>query len=193
MSVPAREDDGQSPKDLHYNAWRRAGAPRAPTRPGSPARPGRSPTSRTSDGSRQAVASRSARRARAWRLRSRWRRAPAGRRRSTPRRERIPYVRKLHHFERQATALPSAREEAWRSLVAAVGLSEKVRFATDSPVEEAVLSELVSEAKFQNTGNFVRLGLRGRLLARNTGSKSTAYDPIPCASEQVISFALVGN
>jgi hypothetical protein len=45
------------------------------------------------------------------------------------------------------------------------------RFAMDSPVEEAVSSEPVSEAKFpaswENTGNFVRLGLRVRLLARN--------------------------
>jgi hypothetical protein len=45
------------------------------------------------------------------------------------------------------------------------------KFALDSPLEEAVSSEPVSEAKFpaswENTGNFVRLGLRVRLLARN--------------------------
>jgi hypothetical protein len=45
------------------------------------------------------------------------------------------------------------------------------RFASDSLLEEAVSSEPVSEAKFpaswENTGNFVRLGLRVRLLARN--------------------------
>ena len=42
----------------------------------------------------------------------------------------------------------------------------KLRFAGDSPLEEAVLSELVSEGKFpaswENTGNFVCLGLRVR-------------------------------
>jgi hypothetical protein len=47
-------------------------------------------------------------------------------------------------------------------------------FAVDSLLEEAVSSEPVSEAKFpaswENTGNFVRLGLRVRLI----GSKSIA-------------------
>ena len=60
-----------------------------------------------------------------------------------------------------------------------------------------VVSELVSEAKFpaswENTGNFVRLGLRVRLLARNPGPNSMAYDPIPYASEQGIYFGLAGN
>jgi hypothetical protein len=57
--------------------------------------------------------------------------------------------------------------------------------------------ELVSEAKFpaswENTGNFVRLGLRVRLLAHNPASNSTAYDAIPYASEQGIYFGLAGN
>jgi hypothetical protein len=70
-------------------------------------------------------------------------------------------------------------------------------FAQDSSLEEAVFSELVSEAKFpaswENTGNFVRLGLRVRLLARNPGTNSMAYDPIPYASEQGIYFGLAGN
>jgi hypothetical protein len=39
---------------------------------------------------------------------------------------------------------------------------QEIEFAPDSPLEEAVLSELVSETKFpaswENTGNFVRLG-----------------------------------
>src|SRR6202043_53572 len=52
-------------------------------------------------------------------------------------------------------------------------LIEEVRFAADSPLEEGVLSELVSEPKFpaswENTGNFVRRGLR----VRTTGSKSS--------------------
>jgi hypothetical protein len=75
--------------------------------------------------------------------------------------------------------------------------SYAVNFAVDSLLEEAVLSELVSEAKFpaswENTGNFVRLGLRVRLLARNPGTNSMAYDPIPYASEQGIYFGLAGN
>jgi len=73
----------------------------------------------------------------------------------------------------------------------------KVRFASDSLLEEAVLSELVSEAKlpasWENTGNFVRLGLRVRLFDRNLGTNSMAYDPIPYASEQGIYFGLAGN
>ena len=68
--------------------------------------------------------------------------------------------------------------------------SEEVGFAPDSPLEEAVSSEPVSEAKFpaswENTGNFVRLGRRVRLLARNAGPNTIAYDPIPYASEQGI-------
>jgi hypothetical protein len=64
-------------------------------------------------------------------------------------------------------------------------------------VEEAVLSELVSEAKFpaswENTGNSARLDLRVRLLARNLGTNSMIYDPIPYASEQGIYFGLAGN
>jgi hypothetical protein len=67
---------------------------------------------------------------------------------------------------------------------------EESKFARDSPLEEGVTSELVSEAKFpasrENTGNFVRLGLWGRLSARNTGPNTIAYDPIPYASEQGI-------
>ena len=73
----------------------------------------------------------------------------------------------------------------------------EVEFAMDSLLEEAVTSEPVSEAKFpaswENTGNFVRLGLRVRLLARNPGPNSMAYDPIPYASKQGIYFGLAGN
>jgi hypothetical protein len=72
-----------------------------------------------------------------------------------------------------------------------------VRFASDSPLEEAVSSEPVSEAKFpaswENTGNFVRRGLRVRLLARNPASNSMVCEPIPYASEQGIYFGLAGN
>jgi hypothetical protein len=41
-------------------------------------------------------------------------------------------------------------------------------------------------ASRENTGNLVRLGLLRRLLARNTGPNTIAYDPIPYASEQGI-------
>jgi hypothetical protein len=75
--------------------------------------------------------------------------------------------------------------------------TRKDRFAMDSPLEEAVTSEPVSEAKFpaswENTGNFVRRGLRARLSAQNQEPNSTVYDPIPYASEQGIYFALAGN
>src|ERR1700719_4242167 len=67
----------------------------------------------------------------------------------------------------------------------------------DSLLEEAVSSEPVSEAKFpaswENTGNFVRRGLRVRLLAWNLGPNTTAYDPILYATEQGIYFGLAGN
>jgi hypothetical protein len=73
----------------------------------------------------------------------------------------------------------------------------KVRFARDSLLEEAVMSEPVSEAEFpaswENTGNSVRLGLRVRLLVRNCVVYSMAYDAIPYASEQGIYFGLTGN
>jgi hypothetical protein len=58
----------------------------------------------------------------------------------------------------------------------------------DSLLEEAVLSELVSEAKFpgnwEKYRDFYRRDLRVRLLARNPEPKSVVYDPIPYASEQ---------
>jgi hypothetical protein len=73
----------------------------------------------------------------------------------------------------------------------------EVKFAVDSLLEEGVLSELVSEPKFpaswENTGNFVRRGLRVRLLARNPASNSMVCEPIPYASEQGIYFGLAGN
>ena len=63
---------------------------------------------------------------------------------------------------------------------------EEVRFAGDSPLEEAVSSEPVSEAKFpaswENTGNFIGSGLGdGSTMAKN-GIESAAYEPIPYAS-----------
>jgi hypothetical protein len=67
----------------------------------------------------------------------------------------------------------------------------------DSPLEEAVSSELVSEPKFpaswEYTGYFVRRGLRVDYRAWNPQLNSTTYDPIPYASEQGIYFGLAGN
>jgi hypothetical protein len=68
------------------------------------------------------------------------------------------------------------------------------KLAVDSPLEKAVSSEPVSETKFpENTGNFVRRGLRVRLLSWNLGGNTMAYDPIPYATEQGIFFGLAGN
>jgi hypothetical protein len=67
----------------------------------------------------------------------------------------------------------------------------------DSPLEEAVLSELVSEAKFpaswEYTGYFVRRGPPIVLLGRNPEPNSTIYELIPYASEQGIYLGLAGN
>ena len=74
---------------------------------------------------------------------------------------------------------------------------EEVRFAEDSPLEEAVSSELVSEAEFpasrEFTGNFIDSGLRGASMAAKKGIKSERYEPIPYASEQGIFCGLAGN
>jgi hypothetical protein len=57
----------------------------------------------------------------------------------------------------------------------------------DSPLEEGVTSEPVSEspkfpASWENTGNFIGAGLRdGFSVAKNT-TESTHYEPIPYAS-----------
>ena len=48
-------------------------------------------------------------------------------------------------------------------------------------------------ASWENTGNFVRLGPRVRLLSWNRGTNSMIYNPIPYASEQGIYFGLAGN
>ena len=73
----------------------------------------------------------------------------------------------------------------------------KFKFAPDSALEEAVLSELVSEPKFpaswEYTGYFVRTGPPNGLLARNPEPNSTIYEPIPYASEQGIYLGLAGN
>ena len=75
--------------------------------------------------------------------------------------------------------------------------AEKVWFAQDSPVEEGVSSELVSEAKFpasrEFTGNFIELGLGGASTAAKKGIKPKPYRPIPYASEQGIFYGLAGN
>ena len=54
-----------------------------------------------------------------------------------------------------------------------------IRFAHDSPLEEGVSSELVSEAKFpasrEFTGNFIELGLGGASTAAKKGIKPKPY------------------
>ena len=71
------------------------------------------------------------------------------------------------------------------------------KFVDDSPPEETVLSELVSEPKFpgnrQKYRDFHRRSLRIRLVARNPEPNSVIYDPIPYASEQGSYFSLAGN
>src|SRR5690242_16233053 len=71
------------------------------------------------------------------------------------------------------------------SLRARNGRANSDSFA-DSPLEEAVSSELVSDArKFpasrEFTGNFIESGLRGAPTAAKTGIKSEAYGTIPYA------------
>ena len=76
-------------------------------------------------------------------------------------------------------------------------LIEEVRFAGDSALEEAVSSELVSEADFpasrEFTENFIDWGLSRSVNASKTPADSKAYQPIPYASEQGIFCGLAGN
>jgi hypothetical protein len=73
----------------------------------------------------------------------------------------------------------------------------RFELATDSTLEEAVLSELVSAVKFpvsrENTGNFVESRLDCPVKEAKRTRKSSYYDPIPCASEQGILASLSGN
>jgi hypothetical protein len=66
----------------------------------------------------------------------------------------------------------------------------KVRFAQDSPLEEAVWSEPVSEAEIpasrEFTGKFIESELRGASTAGKKVIESEPYEPIPYASEQGI-------
>ena len=73
----------------------------------------------------------------------------------------------------------------------------EVRFAVDSPLEGAVSSEPVSEAKFpaswENAGNFIDSELDGASTRAKKIIKSVPYGPIPYASEQGIFCGLAGN
>ena len=66
----------------------------------------------------------------------------------------------------------------------------QLRFAPDSPLEEAVSSEPVSVSKFpvsrENTGNFIDSELSGASTRVKKAINSVAYEPIPYASEQGI-------
>jgi hypothetical protein len=74
---------------------------------------------------------------------------------------------------------------------------KEVRFASDSLLEGAVTSELVSVSKFpvsrENTGNFIDSELSGSSTRDETAIKSVPYEPIPYASEQGIFCGLAGN
>jgi hypothetical protein len=76
-------------------------------------------------------------------------------------------------------------------------VAPKIEFATDSSLEEAVLSELVSAVKFpvsrENTGNFVESRLDCPVKAAKRKLKSSYYDSIPYASKQGILASLSGN
>jgi hypothetical protein len=71
------------------------------------------------------------------------------------------------------------------------------RWFADSPLEEAVSSEPVSEPKFpaswENAGNFVNCRLNGASKGAKKGAKSVAHGPIPYSSEQGIFCTLAGN
>ena len=73
----------------------------------------------------------------------------------------------------------------------------RIRSSSDSPLEEAVSSEPVSEPKFpagwENAGNFVDCGLNDASKGAKKGAKSVAHGPIPYAAEQGIFCTLAGN
>jgi hypothetical protein len=72
-----------------------------------------------------------------------------------------------------------------------------MRFAGDSPLEEAVSSEPVSEAKFpasrEFTGSFIESGLGAGVNESKKVIKPGPYGSIPYASEQGIFCGLAGN
>jgi hypothetical protein len=65
-------------------------------------------------------------------------------------------------------------------------IASKVKFARDSPLEEGVSSEPVSEPKFpaswENTGNFIDSGLGDATTVAKKAIQSVPYGPIPYAS-----------
>src|SRR5439155_12098902 len=69
---------------------------------------------------------------------------------------------------------PLSTDSATTHTIARARQEEEVRFARDSPLEEAVLSELVSEAKFpaswENTGNFAPAGHPRRIIGPECSS-----------------------
>jgi hypothetical protein len=90
------------------------------------------------------------------------------------------------------TAAPSKADGA-RLIEAHAG-----QFVGDSPLEEGVTSEPVSEApKFpasrENTGNFIDFGSPIGIIHPKEPSKSMPYRQIPYATEQGIKWAAAGN
>jgi hypothetical protein len=86
---------------------------------------------------------------------------------------------------------------AWGRCRPRYSAESRTEFAEDSSLEEAVLSELVSEPKFpaswEYTGYFVRRDLRVDYWARNPAPNSTTYNPIPYGSEQGTYFCPTEN
>jgi hypothetical protein len=77
-----------------------------------------------------------------------------------------------------------------------VSSASSVRFAHDSPLEEAVLSELVSGSfpdSTEDTGNFIDWRLGSPSTAAKKGVELEPYGRIPYALEQGIFCALAGN
>ena len=72
-------------------------------------------------------------------------------------------------------------------MVSSIGMRpRKVGFSVDSPLEEGVSSEPVSEPKFpvsrENTGIFIDLGLGDASTVAKNVIQSVPYGPIPYAS-----------
>jgi hypothetical protein len=73
----------------------------------------------------------------------------------------------------------------------------RIGFAQDSPPEEAVSSEPVSEAEFpagrEFTVNFIKSGLGCGVNESKRAIEPGPYGPVPYASEQGIFCGLAGN
>jgi hypothetical protein len=107
----------------------------------------------------------------------------------------------IRPFTQEAEVIASrAPPKPDRKNASAIGFSWKGavgRFIADRLLEGTVTSELVSGANFpdswENTGNFVDLGLSWQIDRVKIGAKSGSYGPIPYASLQGTFWGLTGN